>query len=54
VGIDGQRPDHAFGSATSALCAGGREIRDENLAEHSTRGVPIHSTRVGNTLSTLA
>jgi hypothetical protein len=52
VGIDGQRPNHALGSAPSALCAGGCEIRDEKLAEHSTGRVSIDSTRVARALST--
>jgi len=54
VGVYWQRPDHPLGSAASALCARGREIRDENLAEHSTGGVSIDSTRVADALSTAA
>jgi hypothetical protein len=53
VRIDGQRPNHALGSAPSALCARGREIRDEKLAEHSTGRVSIDSTRVTVAITTI-
>jgi hypothetical protein len=49
VGVNEQRADRPRHSAATALCARGRQVRDEQLAQNSGGGISVDSQRIGKT-----